>query len=77
MYKNLVEYLVKALVANDTKVNVTEKKENDRIIIVVNVASEDMGRVIGKDGRIIKSIREIIRAYSAKNGEKVSVDIEE
>ena len=77
MYRDLVEYLVKALVYDDTKVNVTEKNDEGRIVITVKVATEDMGRVIGKDGRIIKSIREIVRAYSAKNSEKVSVDIEE
>ena len=77
MYKDLVEYLVKALVDNADKVNVTETKDDKRIIITVKVDSEDMGRIIGKDGRIIKSIREIVRAYSARNNEKVSVDIEE
>ena len=77
MYKDLVEYLVKALVDNADKVNVTETKDDKRIIITVKVDSEDMGRIIGKDGRIIKSIREIIRAYSARNNERVSVDIEE
>ena len=77
MYKDLVEYLIKSLVSDADKVLVTETEAKDRRIITVKVDSEDMGRVIGKDGRIIKSIREIVRAYSAKNGEKVSVDIEE
>ena len=77
MYKDLVEYLVKALVGNPEKVFVTETETDSRRVITVKVETEDIGRVIGKDGRIIKSIREIIRAYSAKNGEKVSVDIEE
>ena len=77
MYRDLVEYLVKALVDNVDKVYVTETKDDKRTIITVKVETEDMGRVIGKDGRIIKSIREIVRAYSAKNNERVSVDIEE
>ena len=77
MYKDLVEYLVKALVENTDKVIVTEKVEDSKRIITVKVETEDIGRVIGKDGRIIKSIREIIRAYSAKNNERVLVDIEE
>lgn len=77
MYRDLVEYLVKALVGDAEKVSVTETKNEDRLVITVKVDSQDMGRVIGKDGRIIKSIREIVRAYSAKNGEKVSVDVEE
>lgn len=77
MYKDLVEYLVNSLVDNKDKVSVTENSQDGRIIITVKVASEDMGRIIGKDGRIIKSIREIVRAYSAKNKEKVVIDIEE
>ena len=77
MYKDLVEYLVKSLVDNTEAVTLTEAEDNGRTVITVKVDSVDMGRVIGKDGRIIKSIREIVRAYSAKNHEKVSVDIEE
>ena len=77
MYKDLVEYLVKSLVDNTESVVLIQTEDNDKIVITVKVATEDMGRIIGKDGRIIKSIREIVRAYSAKNHEKVSVDIEE
>ena len=77
MYKDLVEYLVKSLVDNTENVSVTQADVEDRIVITVKVDDKDMGRVIGKDGRIIKSIREIVRAYSAKNHQKVSVDIEE
>ena len=77
MYKDLVEYLVKSLVGNTEAAQITEKEVDGRIVITVKVDSADRGRVIGKDGRIIKSIREIVRAYSAKNNEKVSVDIEE
>ena len=77
MYKDLVEYLIKSLVDNTESVLITEADTDGRTVITVKVDSADMGRVIGKDGRIIKSIREIVRAYSAKNKEKVSVDIEE
>ena len=77
MYKDLVEYLVNSLVDNKEKASVTENVQDGRIVITVKVASEDMGRIIGKDGRIIKSIREIVRAYSAKNKEKVVIDIED
>ena len=77
MYKDLVEYLVKSLVDNTESVVLIQTEDNDKIVITVKVATEDMGRIIGKDGRIIKSIREIVRAYSEKNHEKVSVDIEE
>ena len=77
MYKDLVEYLIKSLVDNTEAVVITEADIDGRTVITVKVDSSDMGRVIGKDGRIIKSIREIVRAYSAKNHAKVSVDIEE
>ena len=77
MYKDLVEYLIKSLVDNTEAVSITETDVDGRTVITVKVDSADMGRVIGKDGRIIKSIREIVRAYSAKNHAKVSVDIEE
>ncbi|MBR6641136.1 MAG: KH domain-containing protein [Clostridia bacterium] len=77
MYKELIEYLVKSLVDNKDAVVLTEAKEDTKTVITVKVDSKDMGRVIGKDGRIIKSIREIVRAYSAKNNDKVVVNIEE
>lgn len=77
MYKDLIEYLVKSLVDNKDAVVITETMDDGKTVITVKVESTDMGRVIGKDGRIIKSIREIVRAYSAKNGDKVVVSIEE
>ena len=77
MYKELIEYLVKSLVDNKDAVVLTEAKEDTKTVITVKVDSKDMGRDIGKDGRIIKSIREIVRAYSAKNNDKVVVNIEE
>ena len=77
MYKDLIEYLVKSLVDNKEAVLLTETEEDGKTVITVKVETADMGRVIGKDGRIIKSIREIVRAYSAKNGHKVVVNIEE
>ena len=77
MYKDLVEYLIKSLVDNTEAASVVQSESDGKIVITIKVDSADMGRIIGKDGRIIKSIREIVRAYSAKNHEKVSVDIEE
>ena len=77
MYKDLVEYLIKSLVDNTEAAQITEADVDGRTVITVKVDSADMGRVIGKDGRIIKSIREIVRAYSAKNNDKVVVNIEE
>jgi predicted RNA-binding protein YlqC (UPF0109 family) len=77
MYKELVEYIIKCLVENKEEVQVTEKTQDDATVISIKVATTDMGRIIGKEGRIIKSVREIVRAYSAKEKVKVLVEIEE
>lgn len=77
MYKELVEYIVKALVENKDQVVITEEQVGDRLVLKVKVQPEDMGRIIGKEGRIIRGIREIVRAYSAKEKAKVSIDIVE
>lgn len=78
MYKELVEYIVKCLVEAKDEVSVVETKDEEgTIILTVKVAQAEMGRVIGKEGRIIKSIREIVRAYSAKEKIKTMVNIEE
>lgn len=78
MYKELVEYIVKCLVESKDEVSVVETKDEEgTIILTVKVAQAEMGRVIGKEGRIIKSIREIVRAYSAKEKIKTMVNIEE
>ena len=77
MYKELLEYVVKNLVNNKDVVEVEETTNEAKIVLRLKVAKEDMGRVIGKEGRIIRSIREIINAYASKNKEKVAVEIEE
>jgi len=77
LYKELVEYIVKSLVEKKDEVNIAEEQVGDRLVLKVKVATEDMGRIIGKEGRIIRGIREIIRAYSAKEKAKVSIDIVE
>jgi len=77
MYKELLEYIVKNLVENKDVVTVEETKNEQKLVLKLHVAKEDMGRVIGKEGRIIKSIRELIYAYAMKNHEKVTVDVEE
>lgn len=77
MYKELVEYIIKCLVDNKEEVQITEKMQDDATVISIKVATTDMGRIIGKEGRIIKSIRELVRAYSAKEKVRVLVEIEE
>ena len=77
--KELLVSLAQGLVEKPDAVNVVVDEPNEEGVEVyhLHVDETDMGRVIGKDGRIIKSIREIVRAYSAKNGHKVVVNIEE
>jgi len=77
MYKELLEYIVKNLVTSPEQVEIFEVENDSRTVLKVKVAKEDMCRIIGKEGRIIRSIREIIYAYAMKDSKKVSVDVEE
>lgn len=69
----LVKYIVTELVDDKDSVSVTE----DGDVITVKVAKDDMGKIIGKQGRIIKSIRSVVKAASAKQGRSCSVEIDE
>ena len=73
--KALVEVITKALVDNPENVVVTERTEGKTIVIEVKVADSDMGKVIGKQGRIAKAIRSVVKAAAAKEDKKVIVDI--
>ncbi len=73
--KELVEVIAKALVDNPDQVTVTEKEDSRSIVIELKVASQDMGKVIGKQGRIAKAIRGVVKAASADLPKKVLVDI--
>ena len=73
--KDLVEVIAKSLVENPDKVVVTQKEDDRAIIVELKVAQSDMGKVIGKQGRIAKAIRSVVKAASAKETKKVLVDI--
>ena len=73
--RELVEVIVKALVDNPDSVVVTEKTEGKALVLEVKVADSDMGKVIGKQGRIAKAIRSVVKAAAAKEDKKVIVDI--
>ena len=64
--KDLVEVIAKALVDNPDEVVVTEKKDGRNIMIELHVAPSDMGKVIGKQGRIAKAIRAVVKAASTR-----------
>ncbi|MDE6209422.1 MAG: KH domain-containing protein [Lachnospiraceae bacterium] len=73
--KELVEVIAKALVDSPDEVVVTEREEEKAIIVELKVAPEDMGKVIGKQGRIAKAIRSVVKAAASKEDKKVIVDI--
>ena len=73
--KELVEIIAKALVDNPDEVVVTEKDNGKSILIELKVAPTDMGKVIGKQGRIAKAIRSVVKAAASREDKKVIVDI--
>ena len=73
--KELVEVIVKALVDDPESVVGTEKEEGRTTVVEVKVADSDMGKVIGKQGRIAKAIRAVVKAAASKEDKKVVVDI--
>ena len=74
--KELVEVIAKALVDNPDDVVVTESEKEEEIVIELKVASTDMGKVNGKQGRIAKAIRSVVKAASSKMDKKVIVEIQ-
>lgn len=73
--KELVEYVAKSLVEEPSAVRVTEHMRRGAIVIELHVAPSDMGRVIGKEGRIANALRALLRVASARTGKRVVLDI--
>ena len=73
--KELVEVIAKSLVDNPDEVVVTETENEKAIILELRVAQSDMGKVIGKQGRIAKAIRSVVKAAASKEDKKVIVEI--
>lgn len=73
--RDLVEYLAKSLVDDPEQVRVTEREEESAFVIEINVAPDDMGKVIGKQGRIAKAIRTVVKAATSKSPKKYIVEI--
>ena len=73
--KELIELLVRSLVKNPDQVCVAEREETDTWIYEVTVAQEDMGKVIGKQGRIAKAIRTVAKAAATRENRRVMVEI--
>ena len=75
MRKEVVEVIAKSLVDYPEEVVVTETENDKTIVVELHVASSDMGKVIGKQGRIAKAIRSVVKAAASKSDKKVVVDI--
>ena len=75
--KNFVEYLLVRLVSHPDELSVTEEKTAEGLIIRISVNAEDLGRVIGRGGKVIKAVRKLIQVKAAKDNLKVSVILQE
>lgn len=73
--KELVEYIAKSLVGHPESVVVEEKVDEDVVVFELHVAQDDMGKVIGKQGRIAKAIRTVVKAAATVENKKVTVEI--
>ncbi len=73
--KELVEYIAKSLVDNTDEVSVSQVNGERAVILELRVAQEDMGKVIGKQGRIAKAMRTIVKAAATKEGKRAVVEI--
>ncbi|MCD8348284.1 MAG: KH domain-containing protein [Lachnospiraceae bacterium] len=73
--KELLEVIAKSLVEHPDEVEVTEKESGNTLVLELRVASSDMGKVIGKQGRIAKAIRSVVKAAATREDKKVVVDI--
>ena len=74
--KELVETIAKALVDSPDEVVVTETENEREIVVILHVADGDMGKVIGKQGRIAKAISSVVRAAASKTDKRVKVEIQ-
>ena len=74
--KELVEYIAKSIAAEPDKVEVTEEEQGGRIIIQLEVAPDDKGKVIGRDGRMAQSIRSLLRVAAVKEDTHAILEID-
>jgi predicted RNA-binding protein YlqC (UPF0109 family) len=73
--KDLVEYVVKSIVAEPDEVKITEENSDDGLLIKLEVAPDDKGRVIGRQGRVAQAIRTLLRVKAAKDETRVRLEI--
>ena len=73
--KELLLYVAKNLVEDPDAVTVNEREENGEIVFELHVAPDDMGKVIGRHGKIAREIRTLMRSVATRKGQRISVDI--
>lgn len=73
--KDLIEYLARSLVDHPEQVDVREFRNGNRVRIELSVAKDDMGRIIGKSGRVANAIRTLLRAASERQGKQVTLEV--
>ena len=73
--KELIEYIAKWLVEDASRVSVTEVRGSSSVIFELSVAPEEMGRVIGRGGRVVNAMRTILRAVAGRQGTRVTLEI--
>jgi predicted RNA-binding protein YlqC (UPF0109 family) len=75
--KALTEYIARALVEKPAEVEVTQARSGSRVRLELKVAKDDMGRVIGKNGRVANAIRVLLRVAAEREGQQVTLDVVE
>ncbi len=75
--KALTEYIAKSLVENPAAVKVTQSRQGNRVRLELSVAKQDMGRVIGRNGRVANAIRILLRVAAEREGQQVTLDVVE
>ncbi|MBE6969638.1 MAG: KH domain-containing protein [Ruminococcaceae bacterium] len=73
--KDLLTYIVRSLVDKPEEVSINEREQNGETVYEVRVADGDMGKVIGRQGRVVKEIRVLMKAVAQRRGMKVSVEV--
>ncbi len=73
--KDTLYYIVSALVENPTKVEIQENEEDGIVLFTISVAPEDMGKIIGKEGKVIRSIRNIMKILAMKQNKKIQIQL--
>ena len=73
--KELIEYLARNLASKPEEVKVTEEVEEDRVVLKLEVAEDDKGRIIGRQGRVAQAMRVLLRVAAVKNGTRAVLEI--